>query len=376
MQMLTAEGCKARRDKLIASVEADLIVIHNPRHIQYLSGLFVTQTALKGWGSNFLLIDTATGKSRLLVHNHIAGDAHNAHVDDVDEWTWYDAGRNPGIEIFGTAVRELNTRLTSMTTRRVGVEIGWLPLGVNVENTVDVSATLFEMQRQKYDDELTLIREAVHGVGAGHRAARQVIEPGVTELDVYNALQAGIVNEVGHAVLLMGDFASGDRANGGGGEATKRVLAAGELMILDVFPIVNGYRADFTATVSVDGQLSEKQAALEKALHAGIAAGEKMLKPGSVAGDVYRAVQAALADNGGFDKGFRHHAGHGLGLGHPQAPYFVPESRETLIAGDVVTLEPGSYGDDFGARIEHNYLITDSGYERLSNHDTAFVSAG
>ena len=33
--------------------------------------------------------------------------------------------------------------------------------------------------------------------------------------------------------------------------------------------------------------------------------------------------------------------GHGSASGHPEPPYFVPESDETLQAGDVVALEPG-----------------------------------
>ena len=37
--------------------------------------------------------------------------------------------------------------------------------------------------------------------------------------------------------------------------------------------------------------------------------------------------------------------------------------------GDVITLEPGLYVQGIGGiRIEHNYLITETGYERLSNH--------
>ncbi len=44
------------------------------------------------------------------------------------------------------------------------------------------------------------------------------------------------------------------------------------------------------------------------------------------------------------------------------------------LAGDVVTLEPGLYIDGIGGiRIEHNYLITDEGYERLSNHVIALA---
>jgi Xaa-Pro aminopeptidase len=66
---------------------------------------------------------------------------------------------------------------------------------------------------------------------------------------------------------------------------------------------------------------------------------------------------------------FPHHAGHGLGLSHPEAPYLVRLAEETLLAGDVITLEPGLYVPDLGGiRIERNYLVTDAGYERLSNH--------
>jgi Xaa-Pro dipeptidase len=228
------------------------------------------------------------------------------------------------------------------------------------------------MRRRKYPDELALIREAVRAVEAGHHAARATIRPGVTELDVYNAINTAMVNEVGHAILPIGDYVSGERAFAIRGGATNRRLQRGDVMIIDLFPIVNGYRADFTATVSVEGELSERQQALEQALHEAQKAGEMLLKPGTRAGDVYGAVKDTLAHYG-FADGFPHHAGHGLGLDHPEPPYFVPNSDETLLAGDVVTVEPGSYGTDWGGRIEHNYHITETGFERLTNHSTAFT---
>ena len=50
----------------------------------------------------------------------------------------------------------------------------------------------------------------------------------------------------------------------------------------------------------------------------------------------------------------------------------VRHATETLVAGDVVTLEPGLYVDGVGGiRIEHNYLVTDGGFERLSGHTIA-----
>src|SRR5262249_54252541 len=181
-----------------------------------------------------------------------------------------------------------------------------------------------------------------------------------------------IVSEAGGAVLFMGDFAAGERVEHIGDAATQYVLRDGDLMICDLFPVVNGYRADYTATYCVGGKLSDRHKQLETALHEALAAGAAMPQPGSNCGDVYRAVKGGLAKHG-FGDNFPHHAGHGLGLGHPDAPYFVPHSQETLVAGDVMTLEPGAYGPGFGARIEHNYLITGTGFERLSQHQTTFV---
>jgi Xaa-Pro aminopeptidase len=67
---------------------------------------------------------------------------------------------------------------------------------------------------------------------------------------------------------------------------------------------------------------------------------------------------------------FPHHAGHGIGLSHPEAPFFVPGSTEILVEGDVVTLEPGAYVAGVGGlRIEHNYRITANGPRVLSGHD-------
>ncbi len=103
-----------------------------------------------------------------------------------------------------------------------------------------------------------------------------------------------------------------------------------------------------------------------------IGAGEGRLKPGTASRDVDAAVRAHFASLG-LDHAFTSHSGHGLGLGHPEPPYFVPESTDTLVAGDVVALEPGLYIEgEGGMRFERNYLITPDGFERLSNHELRF----
>ena len=112
---------------------------------------------------------------------------------------------------------------------------------------------------------------------------------------------------------------------------------------------------------------------LTRAKRASAEHGETLLKADIAAADVYREISAVL-EKAGFGK-LAHHAGHGIGLGHPEPPILVPESTDTLQAGDVVTLEPGAYIDGIGGvRLEHNFLITADGCERLSHHDVTFTA--
>jgi len=374
MLRLTAEGCQSRRERLIEQVEADLIIISNPRHVQYLTGFFVTSLALAHHAPIFLLIETASGKTTLLMQNMLGGFADGIHVDTIEPYIWYNARADAGVPIFPKALDALNAHLDKLTFSTAGIEIGSLPYGVHVSNVTDVTSILLEMRRHKDPDELDLIRTSITAIEAGHKAVRSQIRPGLTEIDVFNIMMSAIAKQAGHPIVPMGDFAGGERAFQGGGPATSLELQAGDLMILDIFPIINGYKGDFTTTLAVSGELSSQQAKLQKALLDGMAAGEAMLKPGVRAGDVHRAIIDELRIEG-FADGFRHHAGHGLGLSHPEAPYFVPNSDEILREGDVVTLEPGSYNKEegYGARIEHNYLITEYGYEQLSHHLLPFA---
>lgn len=131
--------------------------------------------------------------------------------------------------------------------------------------------------------------------------------------------------------------------------------------------VLDGYRCDFTNTLCV-GTPTADQMKLFTTVEAAMRSGEKSLKAGALAKDVFDATEKPIRD-AGLAENFKHHAGHGIGLAHPEPPILVPQSDDVLIAGDVVTLEPGLYVEGIGGiRIEHNYLITDVGYERLSQH--------
>jgi len=208
---------------------------------------------------------------------------------------------------------------------------------------------------------------------AGHLRAREVIRPGVTDLDVYREVQSAAIAAAGRPAIVYGDFrANNAKAPKAGGHPIGATLAQGDIFVLDYSVMLDGYRSDFTNAYAV-GEPSDTQRQLFDACHAALRHGETILKDGVAAADVYREVSSVL-EQAGFGR-LGHHAGHGLGMGHPEPPILVPESTDTLQAGDVVTLEPGAYIEGIGGvRVEHNYLITRTGCERLSNHTIALTA--
>jgi Xaa-Pro aminopeptidase len=227
------------------------------------------------------------------------------------------------------------------------------------------------MRRQKDADELDVLRRCMAAGKVGQEWARANVEPGMTELDVYNGIAAAVNRDVCRHVITYGDFAVCTGPDRRGGPPSDRVLIAGDMLILDFSVVLFGYRSDFTNTLVVGAEPTEQQTALFQLCVEAMTAGQQKLKAATACQVVYDAVRGVF-ENAGMADCFPHHAGHGLGLMHPEAPYIVRHSTETLLAGDAVTLEPGLYLPGVGGiRIEHNYLVTERGHERLSHHEIA-----
>lgn len=67
--------------------------------------------------------------------------------------------------------------------------------------------------------------------------------------------------------------------------------------------------------------------------------------------------------------GFFHGLGHGVGLEVHEAPGMGLVSKKPLLAGDVVTVEPGCYRKGYGGvRLEDLVLVTKDGAENLTQY--------
>ena len=349
--MLSQEGCESRRRRFWKALdpkpESDHLRLSDPVHLNYLASFFVNPFSLAaGFGGTLMVRED--GKAKLLHDDRMPKTAELAQVEERRVIPWY-KGQAPG-----NGPRQL-ALLSEVNPTHAGLRIHDRP-GDPYASTV--IHTLAEMRRQKDEDELAIIRRCMEVTEVGHAWARENVKPGMSELDVYRGINDACIKAAGMPVIVYGDFAVCTGPDRRGGLPTDRVLEPGDMLILDFSVVIHGYRSDFTNTLVVGKEPTSDQQRLFDLCAQAMQAGEKELRAGQKCLNVYGAVRGVFDKEGVADL-FPHHAGHGLGLTHPEAPYIVREATETLRAGDVVTLEPGLYlENDCGIRIEHNYLIT------------------
>ena len=354
--MLTMDGCRKRRQRLLDALKpATPLLLGDPLNLRYFAACHVDAFSLGADFGGLLLIEP-DGQTTLYYDKRAPSSVERAQVDARVPVAWYD-GKSPGV---GNRRWSLHDAVAKHGGR------------VHDELTDPDAAKLWDavtgFRRAKDADELDQLRACTTPTEAGHAWARANVKAGMTELDVYNGVFTAVSKAVGRPAVVYGDFTVSTGANKHGGPATDHVLVGGETFILDYSVVLDGYRSDFTNTLVVGGKPTADQQRLFDLCLSGMRAGEALLKSGTSCKAVYDAVRGAFAAAGVADS-FPHHAGHGLGVGHPEAPFFVANATETLVVGDVVTLEPGLYVDGVGGvRIEHNYAITATGFERLSNH--------
>jgi len=387
--MLTEAGCLARRKRLWDTLPADVewVLVADPRHVHYLSNFWVQPLSFSAGERGWLLLER-DGKATLLGDNFtLRSRAGEPFIDEEIMIKWYD--HRHSVMNRDHALLKAAEQISERLYGRVGaVEAEWLPLGAfellgldheahSVRSEAkdppgrapaDLGTVIRGLRRKKEADEIALIKETVRACEAGQAKAREILTPGLSEYDIFRAVYNAVMEKAGRPCLIYGDFrATTPTLIKAGGLPTAYKLNTGDFFILDYSVVLDGYRCDFTNTLCV-GDPNPQQMHLFETVSAAMRNGETTLKARALAKDVFDATEKPIRE-AGLAENFKHHAGHGIGLAHPEPPILVPESEDVLIAGDVVTLEPGLYVEGIGGiRIEHNYLITETGCERLSNH--------
>lgn len=306
-----------------------------------------------------------------------------------------------------TSLRQLPAALGPV--KRIGMELDILPVALFQQyqrllpgvEVVDIGPATGAIRAVKSPYEVDLIREAAHVADATYRQVLAALKEGLTELELAIVAEAasrrlgfqGVVRwraatgfECPWVHLLAGEsalaFSFPDTPFGGEGLTPaapygpgRRVIGRGMPVCLDFATATQGYLHDMTRTMAV-GPLDQRLTAAYAVCQEVLAEAEATVRPGVAAQEVWDRSLAIAARHRleehfmGWEGSRARFVGHGVGLELDEQPVLAPRRAEPLQVGNVIALEPKFFFPGQGAvGLEHTYLVTETGLERLTTAD-------
>ena len=344
----------------------------------------------------------ADGAVHVLVSGLEYGRAKTeAAADTVERHADYDyeyGGRDDRYDMYAQFVREKGVESITVPPRGpVGTADALRDRGIDV--SVDGDDTLRTVRAVKTDEEIDAIRTAQRANQAAMRRAESLLaeadvaaagddaETGrllhdgdpLTSERVATAIEVTLLEHgcaLDETIVAGGEQAADPHDRGSG------PLRANEPIIVDIFPRSKAtrYNGDMTRTFCVgdpDPAAREWYDLTERALSAALDA----VEPGATGADVHAAACEVYEEAGEptfrtdpeTETGFIHSTGHGIGLDVHELPRLASGGGE-LEPGHVVTVEPGLYDPAVGGvRIEDLVVVTEDGYENLTEYPVEFV---
>ncbi|HEY86404.1 MAG TPA: aminopeptidase P family protein [Chloroflexi bacterium] len=230
----------------------------------------------------------------------------------------------------------------------------------------ETSGLVMALRVSKTADELTAIRKAVALADRAMAHIYQWIQPGMTEKQVAWELEVFMRAQGASALSFETIVAFGPNTALPHATPTDRACQLGDVALIDMGCVVDGYCSDITRTFSLGEPADSRFMEIWRLVFnanavaaAAISAGTTSLAADAYARDIIKAA--------GYGDYFGHGLGHGVGLAVHEAPKVSYTSEDAIPVGAVITIEPGVYlPGDFGARLEDMALVTENGLEILT----------
>ncbi len=239
------------------------------------------------------------------------------------------------------------------------------------QQCIAVQGLVESLRMVKSDWEVAQIKAAAKIADEALAQTLPYFKQGVTERDLALELEFRMQklgsDGMAFATILM--FA--ERTSLPHGNPGNTQLKAGDFITLDFGAVVNGYRSDMTRSY-VYGEASAKQRVIYDAVADAQQAAIDLLAPGVCCQTLQRASEQQL-EASGYGEFSGEGLGHGVGLFLHEQPFISPHNSYQLVAGNVITIEPGIYIPGYGGvRLEEDVLITQNGYEILTHAPKPF----
>jgi Xaa-Pro aminopeptidase len=318
----------------------------------------------------------------------------------LDVLSWDDLGWEELLDQ-GVAREELYLHIAERACRTLGVTEAIVPAGFPVELADHLRAAGIELtpdrehfaqrRRVKSEAELAGIRRAQSAAEAAMDEARALLRRADASGDVLlldgepltcERIKLAIEDVFRERGMAADELIVAHGAQSAvGHEMGSGPIAPGEPIVVDIWPMdrETGFHADMTRTYCVGeppAELVQYHRLVLQALQDAL----EGVRAGASGHELFRATCELFQEHGHktllnkdmgetLEEGFFHGLGHGVGLEVHEDPGMGIAVGGPLVAGDVVTVEPGLYRPGFGGcRLEDLVLVTEDGCENLTDY--------
>ena len=217
----------------------------------------------------------------------------------------------------------------------------------------------------KSPDEIELLRKAFEITVETFERVAPTIKAGQTEAEVAWKIHQTFIELGAEGPAFPTIVAAGTHAARPHHEPGDAIIEDGQSIIIDMGAKYEGYCADLTRTVWVgdpDPRLADVYPVVAQAVEEVF----ERLAPGVSCQDL-DGIAREYIERHGYGDAFTHSLGHGVGLRVHEGPSANRRSKDILVPGNTLTIEPGAYFPEWGGvRVEDVILVTEDGFEILT----------
>lgn len=330
----------------------DILLITDPVDIFYLTGISLSEGKLV----------IKEGDSRLFVDSRymeIARKKSCCFVESLDNYVDFMEGGGivrVGFDSKKESYFSFERLVRSLRQKKISSEI------------VTLTNPLKKIRALKDQDEIKAIRKAckLNHMGLDHILS--ILKEGISESEVSLEFEIFVKRRGAWALSFDPIIAFSENSAMPHHRSGDRRLKRGDIVLIDVGVLVDGYNSDMTRTLFFSEE-GHKMADLYKEVQNAKKEALSLCRPGVKVGDLDGGVREFFKKRS-LDKLFLHALGHGIGLEvheYPRIKFDSEDSEVVLEKNMVVAIEPGLYVEgEGGIRLEDTVLVTENGYENLS----------
>jgi Xaa-Pro aminopeptidase len=359
--------------KVMERKELNALLLMNPSNVYYASGF----SPMMGGVPATLLVPYEGEPSLILPSLEVERSRESSWVKNIKYYTPNasetegDTGKRIGYKGLAAEIQNL-VRAGNLSSATIGIEFSHLSVSTfetlrsRLEKTgfKDISEDLLDIRSVKDYEEVETLRDSLEITERGIRTAIELIQPGITELEVAAEVERTMRRAGSKRTAFDSMIASGLRSGQKLTSARQKEIDSDEFVAIDVSAIYNEYCSDVARTIYT-GRPSERHKKAFELTKRVLTKTIEQMRPGATSSDIVASTKGLLKTLGA--EADVDVTGHGIGLELYEWPRVFENEVRLIKPGMVLCVKVQNLIHDIGGiKLEETVLVTDFAQEVMN----------